>query len=75
MKAAGDQAKTACENMQLGMVLEAGVEGATHAVLQRILERTRQIWIEEEARRPENEEDKDKDKDKASGGERLTMKT
>ena len=39
MRAAGDQAKTACGNLQLFAGLEAGIEGATHAVGQRRLER------------------------------------
>ena len=32
MRAARDQAKTACGNLQLCAGLEAGIEGATHAV-------------------------------------------
>ena len=32
MRAAGDQAKTACGNFQLCAGLKAGIEGATHAV-------------------------------------------
>ena len=32
MRAAGDQAKTACGNIQLFPGLEAGIEGATHYV-------------------------------------------
>ena len=32
MKAAGDQAKTAGGNLQLCAGLEAGIEGATHAI-------------------------------------------
>ena len=39
MRAAGDQAKTACGNLQLCACLEVGIEGATHAVGQRIIER------------------------------------
>ena len=39
MRAAGDQAKTACENLQLCTGLEATIEGATHAVVQRRIER------------------------------------
>ena len=35
MRAAGDQAKTACGNLQLCAGLEAGIEGATHAMGQR----------------------------------------
>ena len=32
MRAAGDQAKTACGNLQLCAGLKAGIEGAAHAV-------------------------------------------
>ena len=32
MRAAGDQAKTACDNLELCAGLEAGIEGATHAM-------------------------------------------
>ena len=39
MRAAGEQAKTACGNLQLCAGLEAGIEGATHAVGQRRVER------------------------------------
>ena len=41
MRAEGDQAKTACGNLQLCTGLEAGIEGATHAVGQRRLERVK----------------------------------
>ena len=41
MKAAGVQAKTACGNLQLYAGLEAGIEGATHAVGQRRVVRVR----------------------------------
>ena len=41
MRAAGDQAKTACGNVQLCAGLEAGIEGATHAVGQRRIKRGR----------------------------------
>ena len=41
MRAAGDQAKTACGNLHMCTGLEAGKEGATHAVGQRRLERVR----------------------------------
>ena len=40
MRAAGDQAKTACKSLQLCAGLEAGIEGATHAMEQRRRERT-----------------------------------
>ena len=41
-RTAGDQEKTACENLQLCAGLDAGIEGATHAVGQRILARMRE---------------------------------
>ena len=41
MRAAGDQAKTACGNLQMCAGLEAGIEGSTHDVGQRILAR---VW-------------------------------
>ena len=48
MRAAGEQAKTACGNLQLCAGLKASIEGATHAVGQRRVERVR-------ARRAERE--------------------
>ena len=39
MRAAGDQAKTACGNLQLCAGLEAGIERATHAVGQQRIKR------------------------------------
>ena len=42
MRTAGDQAKKACGNLQLCAGLKAGIEGATHAVGQRILARVRE---------------------------------
>ena len=41
MRAAGDQAKTACGNLQLHAGLEAGIERATHVVGQQRLARVR----------------------------------
>ena len=41
MREAGDQAKTACGNLQLCAGLEAVIEGVTHAVGQQRLERVR----------------------------------
>ena len=38
MRAAGEQAKTACGNLRLWAGLEASIEGATHAVGQRRVE-------------------------------------
>ena len=53
---AGDQAKTACGNLQVCVGLEAGIEGATHAVGRRRLERTKMIRSVEEAVSVEEEE-------------------
>ena len=49
-RAAGDQENMECGNMQLCVGLEAGIEGETHAVGQRRMERESQRRIEEEAR-------------------------
>ena len=38
-RAAGEQAKTACGNLQMCAGVEAGIEGETHAVGQRRVER------------------------------------
>ena len=63
MRAAGDQAKTACGNLQLCAGLDAGIEGATHAVGQRSLARVR-------ARRDKTEEEEAaEDEEKEGGGE------
>ena len=42
MRASREQEKTSCGNLQLCAGLEVGIEGATHAVGQRRLERVRQ---------------------------------
>ena len=42
MRAAGDQAKTACGNLQLCTGLKVVIEGDSHAVGQRRLERVRE---------------------------------
>ena len=49
MRASGNQAKMACANFQLCIGLEVGIEGATHTVVQRRIERVRAQWSEEEA--------------------------
>ena len=45
MREAGYQENTACENLQLYASLKAGIEGATHAVGKRNLERSRERRI------------------------------
>ena len=62
MRAAGNQAKTACVNLQLCAGLEAGIEGATHIVGQRRLERLR-------GRRREDEDVKGSEEEDEEGGE------
>ena len=57
MRAARDQAKTACGNLQLCAVLEYGIDGATHAVIQRSINRVRVRRREEEAWASDEEED------------------
>ena len=61
MRAAGEQAKTVCGNLQMCAGLEARIEGATHTAVQRRLERTR-------LRRQEGEEAGDSDEEEESGG-------
>ena len=57
MRAAGDQAKMACVNLQLCAGLEAGIDGATHTVGQHQLERVRGRGSEEAEESADNEED------------------
>ena len=56
-RAAGDQAKTACGNLQLCIGLNSGIEVATHAVGQQRFERVRRERNEEEAGSAEVEEE------------------
>ena len=54
MRAAGDQAKIACGNLQLCAGLKSGIEVATDAVGQRRLDRVRgPRWEKEETEEPE----------------------
>ena len=57
MRAAGDQEKTACGNLQLCTGLETGIEGAIHAIGQWILKRSVARQRDEEARSSDEEED------------------
>ena len=58
MRAAGGQAKTACGNLQLCAGLGAGIEGDTHDVVQRRLDRLKGRRREEdEAEESEEEEE------------------
>ena len=61
MRAAGEQVKTACQNLQLCAGLKAGIEGLTHAVGQERIERVK-------VRRHVGEEVGDSDEEKDSGG-------
>ena len=57
MRASGDQAKTACGNLQLCTDIEDNIEVVTNAVQQQRLETWRQRQREEEVRRPLKEEE------------------
>ena len=58
MRAVGEQAKTACGNLQMCIGLEAVIQGVTYAMGQRRLERTRVRWKEgEEAGNANKEEE------------------
>ena len=57
MRAAGYQAKTVCGNLQLCTGLESGIEGETHSVAQRRMERSVERSRKEEAERSEEEGD------------------
>ena len=73
IREAGDQEKTACGNHQLCAGLEASIEGATHAVGQRRLERVRRRRQEgKEAETLDEEEESDR---MAAGLNNLTKET
>ena len=57
MRAAGDQANTACEKLQMCAGLKASIEISTHAVRKWILERVRARRSVEETGSVEEEED------------------
>ena len=56
MRAAGDQAKMACGNLQMCAGLKAGIDGSTHAMVQQRLERAGSRRIEEVAGSSDEEE-------------------
>ena len=59
MRAAGYQAKTECGNLQLCVGLESGIDGATHNVGHRGMERLRARRSEEEERTSDEDEETD----------------
>ena len=61
MREVGEQAKTACGNLQLCAGLKAGIEGAAHALGKKRLERTR-------VRHQEGEEAGESDEEESGGG-------
>ena len=76
MKAAGEQGKTACGNLQLCAGLEAGIEGDTHAVGQRMVERVRSRRGEEEGKAEEETEDPEEEGyEVVTGLDNLTIET
>ena len=60
MRAAGDQAKTACGNLQLCAGLEAGIEGATYAVGQWRLARVRERREETDTKEVAEDEEEER---------------
>ena len=62
MRADWDQSKTACGNLQLCTGLQAGIEGAAHAVGKRRLERVIRRRSKEEAGSAEGEEGRENSK-------------
>ena len=61
MRAARDQANTACGNLQLCAGLEVDIEGSAHAVGQRRLARVREILGEEEEEEDSTEEEEEEE--------------
>ena len=76
MRAAGEQAKTACGNLQLCAGLEAGIEGATRAVGQRRVERVlARRGDTEGAAEEEGEETEEDGAEVVAGLSNLTIET
>ena len=76
MRAAGDQAKTACGNLQLCAGLESGIEGAPHDVAQRRVERVLAQTVEKEGKEEaEAEEPEEEEAEGAASLGNLTIET
>ena len=67
MRAAGDQAKTVCGKLQLCAGLKAGIEGVTHDVGQRRVERVRARRLEEEGELDAAAEEQNEDGGEVTG--------
>ena len=74
MRAAGDQAKTACGNLQLCAGLEAGIEGSAHAVGQQRLARVG-VRREEAEEAEDTEEEEEAAEGIAAGLVNLNIET
>ena len=75
MRAAGEQAKTACGNIQLCAGLEAGIEGATHAVGQQRVERVRSRRSKGEAVDKTEAEEEEIEEEVVAGVDNLIIET
>ena len=74
MRAAGEQAKPACGNLQLCAGLESGIGGETHAVGQRRVERVRARRVEEEDEEA-TEAEEEEGEEVLAGLDNLTIET
>ena len=74
MRAAGEQAKTACGNLQLCAGLEASIEGATYTVGQRRVKRVRVRRVEEESEEA-TEAEEEEGGEVLAGLDNLTIET
>ena len=75
MRAAGEQGKTTCGNLQLCAGLEAGIEGETHAVGQRRVERVRARRAEEEGADNTEDEEEEGEEEVVVGLDNLSKET